>query len=58
MSLRAFVFAGMMPLGSLQIGAVANWFGPRTAFAVGGIACLISALVVVWRVPAVRRKRE
>lgn len=57
MSLRAFVFAGMTPLGNLQIGAVANWFGPRAALAIGGIVCLLSALLLAWRVPKVRHSR-
>jgi MFS family permease len=58
MSLRAFVFAGMAPLGNLQIGVVAQCFGPRTALTVGGVICLLSALVVAWRVPALRRAEE
>jgi len=58
MSLRAFVFAGMTPLGNLQIGAVAQSFGPRAALTVGGVVCLLTALVVAWRVPALRRAEE
>jgi len=57
MSLRAFVFAGMAPIGNLQIGAVAQWQGPRFALALGGAACLVSALAVAWRVPGLRRSR-
>lgn len=57
MSLRAFVFAGMTPLGNLQIGAMANWFGPRVALASGGLVCLLAALVAAWRVPTLRQSR-
>jgi hypothetical protein len=57
MSLRAFVFSGMTPLGNLQIGAMANWFGPRVALTLGGLVCLLAALTAAWRVPQVRRSR-
>ncbi len=57
MSLRAFVFAGLAPLGNLQIGAMGQWFGIRIAIAAGAVVCLLSALVVTWCVPQVRRSR-
>jgi len=55
MGLRAFVFAGMAPLGNLQIGASAQWLGPRWAVAVGGLVCLIIAGAALWRVPSLRK---
>jgi MFS family permease len=58
MSLRAFVFSGMTPFGSLQIGKVAEAAGPRLAIGTGGVICLLSALIMVWRVPQLWRRRE
>jgi hypothetical protein len=55
MSLRAFVFAGMTPFGMLQIGAVAQWLGPKPALAIGGTVCLTVALAVTALVPQLRR---
>jgi len=55
MGLRAFVFAGMAPLGNLQIGASAQWLGPRWAVAVGGLVCLLTAGAALWRVPSLRK---
>ncbi len=55
MSLRAFLFAGMTPIGNLQIGAVAQWLGPRPAVAIGGLVCLASAITITALVPQLRR---
>ena len=54
MGLRAFVFAGMAPLGNLQMGAAAQWLGPKWAVAIGGLVCLVTAGVAWWRVPKLR----
>jgi MFS family permease len=56
MGLRAFVFAGMAPVGNLQIGAVAQWLGPRWAVAIDGMICLAAAAIAWWRAPALRRQ--
>jgi len=55
MGLRAFVFAGMAPLGNLQIGAMAEWLGPRWAVAIDGAICLAAAAMAWWRAPQLRR---
>jgi MFS family permease len=55
MGLRAFVFAGMAPLGNLQIGVMAEWLGPRRAIAIDGAICLVAAVVAWWRAPELRR---
>ena len=55
-SLRVFLFAGFAPLGSLQIGAMGQWLGPRLAVAISGLVCLATALLARWRVPALWRK--
>jgi len=57
MSLRILVFAGLAPVGALQIGAVAESQGPRFALALGGLVCLLAAVAVWWRVPRLRRSR-
>ncbi len=44
MSLRAFVFAGLAPFGALQIGAVAQWLGVRTALSLSAGACAVAAV--------------
>ena len=55
MGLRAFVFAGMAPLGNLQIGAMAQWLGPRWAVAIDGAICLVGAAVAWLRAPELGR---
>jgi MFS family permease len=55
MGLRAFVFSGVAPLGSLQIGAMAEWLGPRPAVMIDGAICLVAAAMVWWRAPQLRR---
>ena len=55
MGLRTFVFAGMAPLGNLQIGAMAQWLGPRWAVAIDGAICLVAAATAWWRAPELRR---
>ncbi len=54
MSLYAMAFGGMMPLGSLMAGAVADWIGaPWTVFC-GGTLCLIAAAVFARKLPKLR----
>jgi hypothetical protein len=55
MSMRALLFAGMMPVGALQVGALGQWLGPRTAVAIGAVVCLAAAAVAWRRVPELRR---
>jgi len=43
MGFYSFVALGMAPFGSLQMGWIAERFGVRTAFAVGGFACMAAA---------------
>ncbi len=45
MSLWAMVFLGSTPIGSLLTGVVAAHFGPRTAFAGGGVITLLTGAV-------------
>jgi len=54
MGVWALVFGAMIPLGSVEAGAVANWFGTPFALAFGAIVCALSALVTL----VVIRRRE
>ena len=50
MSLYAFVFVGVTPIGSFFVGSVAEWFGTPIAYAAGGGLGLLSvlALTLLW----------
>lgn len=56
MGVRAFLFGGMGPMGNMQIGAMAQWLGPRWAVAAGSLICLAAAFTAWWRVPALTRE--
>jgi predicted MFS family arabinose efflux permease len=47
MGVWSLIFGAMIPLGSLEAGAVAHWFSTPFALALGGIVCAISALVAL-----------
>jgi len=55
MSVHTLMFLGMMPLGNLQAGFVANLVGAPLALALGAMICASYALLILFRVPAVRR---
>jgi MFS family permease len=46
MGFYSFVVLGMAPFGSLQAGWVAEHLGVRVAFGMGGVVCLLAALVL------------
>src|SRR5947207_880840 len=54
MGVWSLVFGAMIPLGSLEVGAVAHWLGTPFALGVGAIICAASALVQL----SVIRRRE
>ena len=54
MGVWALVFGAMIPLGSVEAGAVAHWLGTPFALAFGAIVCAVSALVTL----VVIRRRE
>jgi predicted MFS family arabinose efflux permease len=54
MSMRTLVFAGMMPAGSLQMGALGEWLGPRAAVGVGALVCLLAAVAAFLLLPQLR----
>ncbi len=54
MGVWSLVFGAMIPLGSLEAGAVAHWLSTSFALAFGAIICAASALVTLF----VIRRRE
>jgi len=53
MGVWALVFGAMVPLGSLEAGLVAHWFGTPVALGLGAIICAVSAIVTLL---AIRRR--
>jgi MFS family permease len=54
MGLYSMMVIGMLPLGSLAAGALANLAGPRVAVAMGGALSLASAWVLSARLEQIR----
>jgi hypothetical protein len=48
MSLYAFVFAGVAPVGSFMMGSLAQGFGVLAAYKVGGGLGLAGVLALAW----------
>lgn len=57
LSLYTLMFMGMLPFGSLQVGAIAEKFGAPTALSLGALICLGFSLFVYWRWPHLRALR-
>ena len=58
MSLFTMAFMGMMPVGALIIGHLAqdNVLGPQWSTVASGIACTLIAALFTLRLPAIRRE--
>jgi hypothetical protein len=41
--------------GQIEAGAVAARFGAPFAIASGGVACLLSVVLIAWLIPSIRR---
>lgn len=54
MSLYALAFVGVTPFGSLLAGSMASAIGAPRTVALGGISCLVGALLFARRLPALR----
>lgn len=54
MSVYSLTFFGMMPVGALIHGAVAQQIGEPTTLLIGGLVALGYSLFVFWRVPQLR----
>ncbi len=48
MALYGIAFLGSTPVGSPIVGWIAQQWGPRVAFAVGGVAAIAAALAAGW----------
>lgn len=56
-SLRTLVFMGLAPVGALQIGAMAQYFGVQIALRFGGIVCAAAAVYLALRPGGIRDAR-
>ena len=54
MSMYTMIAMGMMPLGSMILGTIANFIGVPETLMFGGIGCLDSLVLISMWVPAVR----
>src|SRR5881296_3201789 len=55
MGFYSFVFVGLAPLGSLEVGTLAERIGTPAAVALGGAATALAVTVAGWRVGELRR---
>ncbi len=55
MSLYTVAFLGVVPLGALIAGVLADYIGATQTFLVGGIVCLSGALYLARQLPQLRR---
>lgn len=53
MGVWSLIFGAMIPIGSLEAGIVANWFGTPAALIVGAVICALAAIVT--RIAIARR---
>ena len=54
MSYFALAFVGMTPFGSLFAGTLASWIGADNTVLIGGIACILGAVIFSRRLPSLR----
>ena len=50
-SIQTLMLMGLHPIGSYQIGLIAEHMGSQFAVAVGAVVILISALLLFWKTP-------
>jgi MFS family permease len=50
------MFLGMAPVGALLAGWLAERVGAANTVALGGVGCILSALIFSLRLPALRRE--
>jgi MFS family permease len=58
MALYAIAFLGSTPIGGPIVGWISQSYGPRTGFAVGGVAAIIATAVAGWALLRAREQRE
>jgi MFS family permease len=54
MSVYTMMVMGMAPMGSLLSGAVANRLGAPNTVAIGGLICMVAAMIFAVRVRRIR----
>ena len=54
MAFYSMAFIGTAPIGSLILGGLADRFGPASAFATGGAACILAAALFGRHLPRIR----
>ena len=55
MSFYAMAFLGMAPFGSLFAGGVASRIGAPATILIGGVTCILGAIIFVQRLPSLRQ---
>jgi predicted MFS family arabinose efflux permease len=58
MSLYTVAFRGIAPLGSLIAGSVATRLGAPPTVRLGGVGCLVGALLFAYYLPALRQRAQ
>lgn len=56
MSFFTMAFMGMAPFGSLGAGTMSDIIGPRETLLIGGVGCLVGALLFARHLPRIREK--
>jgi MFS family permease len=56
MAVYSMMFLGMAPVGALLAGWLAERMGAANTVALGGVCCILSALIFSLRLPALRRE--
>ena len=57
-SLQALVLMGLHPVGSFQIGTVAQYFGSQIAVRAGGIVLFIAAILLFFKTPTPQNRHS
>jgi MFS family permease len=48
MAIYGMVFLGSTPIGAVMIGWLAEHYGPRAGFVVGGVVAIIAGMSALW----------
>lgn len=54
MGIYTFAFFGMMPIGAILGGGVAEWIGEPLTVMIGAVVCLIMAILIFLKIPSIR----
>ncbi|MGI0483925.1 MFS transporter [Pantanalinema rosaneae CENA516] len=55
MSFYTMAFMGMLPIGSLAAGSLADWIGAPRTLLIGGIFCIVGSLIFNRALPRIRQ---